>query len=357
MILGDHGPQTTIDEDLKALGMEHLLEGAGTGRKKKMDDDREAAPRQDIPVRSEDEDEDEDDDEIDEDIADIDENSDDDIDEEEDEDDDEDDDEDEDIDEDEDEDEDEDDPQMEAAWDVIEAFQQQLQQVQEGDDDARPSYDDLVGVVEAYEYIAEGKKKKKKQSNRIMTASGRLKSKTGAQRRAGKRGAKFLGKGKQMRGTGAIHAKKSNKLAMHTGRMKHVKGGKKVAVTLGMKKTARMSDMDQSGDPIEELSSNLADLREAVTAESTLVEGLRSIHDIAVAFYERIANELQEDEEIDEDDARIALGRHLESIAEDARSVATLIAEDTADLDDAADDLQALAADLDDAMEAMKGIE
>jgi len=424
MILGDHGPTTEMNEDLKALGMEHLLEAAGTGKAKKAGTENQAAPRQEVPVRGEDEEseaEDEvvEDDEIeiedeveegevppqfkkgykkgdkgkgkgDDDDADGDSDDDDDADdddsgkggksgcaEDEDEDIDEDDedeievDEDLDIDEDEDEDEDED-PKVEAAWAVVEAFEERLRAVQEGDDDARPEYDDLVGVIEAYEYITEAKKEKRK--NYVRTATGQRKTKTSAQRQAGRRAGKFLSKGKALRGVGKLHLKKSKKLAARTGRTKHVKAGKKVAVTKGMKMTRRLgADEEPEGTPISELVQHLADLREAVTAtapeieeieeetghdSNELIEGLKAIHDTAVTFYERIASELQEAEEIEEDDARVTMGRFLESIADDAHGVATNIAEDEEiDLEDAAGDLENLAADLNDAIEAMKEIE
>ncbi len=401
MILGDHGPQSTITEDLTALGMEHLLEGHGGKKKKKggygkdkmSDDDEPASPRQPIPVRQEDDDED--DDEIDEDEFEIDEDNDEiDLDEDEvealrdalieyaqeqdydqeqyeemlenesfisefatvff-----------EDEDEDEDEDDGEDDPKQEAAWGVVESFQQKLISVQEGNEDARPGYDDLVGVIEAYEYITEVRfgKRGGKQAKGMKRARKRGKAKRMGKKRAmaAKQGKHFI-KGQKQTTTQVKKALRQS-IKGSTGRFK--KSQREKLKHIG---DIQAGDEEAGGTPISELVDNLNALREAVRAPTeenedssgeTLVEGLKAIHDTAVMFYERIASELREDEdeEVDESDGRVAVGRHLEKIAEDANDVACGIVEGTSDLDDAAGDLQNLAADLNDVMEAMKAIE
>ena len=98
-------------------------------------------------------------------------------------------------------------------------------------------------------------------------------------------------------------------------------------------------------------------LREAATE---LHEGFTSIQTVATEYFERIAHEVSESEDVDpETDPRVAMGRHLEGIAQNAEQIAEQIAEGGAGhtLEDYADDLKALADDLDDAMEVMKEID
>jgi len=417
MMLGDHGPQTTIEEDLQALGMGHLLAEADACPSSKGGDDEDEdedegqeeqtegreyddeTPRTEVDVRAEDEDEeieiDEDEFfeavgefmetlELDEDQVDealesdefVDvfiealESS---VDEEEDEDEDED-------EEEKDEDEEIDDPKMEAAAEVLGFFYDGLQAMTE-DDDA-PSYDDLVGVIEAYECITDGVldeaskragalralRKARRKKGRLLKR-GKMKKSTF---KAAKRGRMMIG-GHEFKAGAQARAEFRKKMRSASPRMRKAlkkrlkaqQGVTAMDVKARIKGKKMAADVETQGNPISELVQNLNDLREAVQSDDSaaeeLIDGLRSIYETSTTFYERIAEEVNEDETLDEedkeDDPRVAMGRHLESIAEDSAAVAQRIAEGEADINDAADDLRALAADLDDAMEAMKGIE
>jgi len=416
MMLGDQGPQTSIEEDLQALGMGHLLAEADTCPSSKGDGDDddededegkeeqteareydEETGRTEIEVRAEDEDEYEiDEDEffeivgefmesldLDEDQVDdaleseeftdifvealVENDALDEIDEDE---------EDEEIEEDEDE---IDDPRMEAAADLLGLFYEHLQTMTEDDD--RPNYDDLVGVIEAFEYLTDGilDETKRTMGLRALRKARRMKSrlaKRGKMKRstfkAAKRGRMMIG-GHEFK-AGAASRAQFRKLMRSASPRRRKALKKRLKAQMGVtskdvkaritgKKMA--ADVEPQGSPISELVQHLNDLREAVQSDDSaaeeLVDGLRSVFETATTFYERIAEEVSSDESIEEedkeDDPRVAMGRHLESIAEDSAAVAQRIVEGEADINDAADDLRALAADLDDAMEAMKGIE
>lgn len=119
-----------------------------------------------------------------------------------------------------------------------------------------------------------------------------------------------------------------------------------------------LAELDAHLDAIRDTVSESERESMVESVSNKLLEGLKEIHDAATGYYESIAQEINEDEyEVDEDDARVAIGRHFEGIAQDAYAVAEQIAEGQADLHDAADDMQALAADLADALEATKGID
>jgi hypothetical protein len=264
------------------------------------------------------------------------------------------------------------DPKSEAAYEVLEAFYGQIDALQEGDDEAQPGYDELVGVVEAYEYLHEI-------ATRVLGGKiirGRQARSAGAaqQCRAANPGKKCVKVGRRYVARGAVSGRKKAKSRL-SGRKAHRGAG-----TAHMKKSLRRSgaakarrrgvrsDVEiDSGANLSELEQNLADLRQTVSeaeieeaveiASNELLEGLKAVYDASTDWYEKIANEVKESENVEDDDARVAMGRHLEGIAEDAARVAQLIAEGEASIEDAADDLEALGADLDDALEAMKGID
>jgi len=258
------------------------------------------------------------------------------------------------------------DEKFEAALAVIESFEGQLAVVAEGDEDAAPSYDDLVGVIEAYEYITEmrfGKKGSKAQKGKKRALKrGKAKQRGKMKARAHKAGKHF------------VQGKKMTTSQLKTDLRKQVKGAHgRYRKSLKSKiKGLAHSTLDQDEQPMEgtspisELVQNLNALSEAVaegdqaeTAHDELMEGLKAIHDTSTAFYTRIAEELAEDEDMDPDcDERIDMGRYLEGIAHDAVAVAEGMesGEGEFTLEDYADDLATLAGDLDKAMEAMKEI-
>lgn len=265
-----------------------------------------------------------------------------------------------------------------AALNVVDSFYEEIDQLKEGDE--QPTYDDLVGVIEAYEALAEetgllterfrgAMKAKLKRGKRKMMRTGRGKRLKRALGRARKRG-KFVVGGQMM-----TRAQKMKELR------KQLKGAKgryaksirqKIKATRGGGKRnggnyagprAESSEQDNS---LGELVKNLSDLKSTVessadqaSAAEELIEGFSSISSVAKQYYERIADEVSEDKDVGEDDPRVAMGRYLESICNDATERASALAdgEDRWSIDQFAEDLQALAADLDDAMEAMKEID
>lgn len=265
---------------------------------------------------------------------------------------------------------------FEAALDVVEAFEQQLQVVAEGDEDAKPSYDDLVGVVESYEYITEILARIKG-GKIIRGLKARAAGAMQKARAAFGKGKHLVKVGRRYVARGAASAKKRilGKRAGRKAQRGAGKAHKKKAERRSQAAKAKHSDVDQTqhGSPISELVQNLNALQEAVaegeqaeTAHDELMSGLQSIHETSTAFFERIAAELAEDENVDPDlDKRVAMGRHLEAIAKDSVSVAESLNDPEATdengneftLEDYADDLATLANDLDKAMEAMKAIE
>ena len=278
----------------------------------------------------------------------------------------------------------------EAAHAVLGSFYGQLEQIQEAEEveeDDHPSYDNLVGVIESYEHVYDDLME---DVDAILEAENLDEAKKGFRRlkaklRLGKRKFMKSAKGKKLkrvvarmhsRGMHLVGGVKMragqflrslrNKLKGAGGKFARsirnkIAGARNSTVTSGRETVAA-----EGQSPLSELVSNLSALRSQVneqddvaSASDELLEGLRSVHDVATSYFERIAVEVQEDENATEDDARVAVGRHLEKIAEDARRVAEGMVESDGEftLDDYADDLTALAADLDDTMEAMKGIE
>jgi histidinol dehydrogenase len=182
-----------------------------------------------------------------------------------------------------------------------------------------------------------------------------------------KKGAKLVQVGRKFvaRGVASAGKRRKSKIA---GR-KSQRGTGKAKRRKSMRKAARLSnDVDvDTNAALSELDAHLDAIRSTVNDSETeamiesisnkLLESLKEVHDAATGFYESIAGEIKESEDVEEDDERIAVGRHFEGIARDAFRVAEKIAEGEADLHDAADDLQSLSADLADVLEATKGIE
>jgi hypothetical protein len=162
-----------------------------------------------------------------------------------------------------------------------------------------------------------------------------------------------------------------SKLRQHL--MKARKGAKSARYKRSIMKKMRglkhstVSHVEPQGEPVTELEQGLANLRSTVseadqleaieTASNELIEGLKAVHDASTEWFQKIAEEVKESENVTEDDARVAMGRHLEEIAEDCARIAEKLAEGECDIDNAADDLASLGMDLDDALEAMKGID
>ena len=277
-------------------------------------------------------------------------------------------------------------PKTEAAHSVLGMFYAHMEQITESEEveeDSLPSYDNLVGVIESYEHVHDDLLEDVEE---ILEAEDLEEAKKGFRRLKAKL---KLGRRKFMKQAGGKKLKRVQK-RMHDRGM-HLVGGKKMRAGaykrhLRMKlkgasgKYARSirskikssknstigAGVEDNGTPLSELVSNLNSLRDQVneqddvtTAGDELLEGLKSIYDVATSYFTRIAEEVQESEDVAEDDARVVVGRHLEKIAEDARRVAEGLVEGNGEftLDDYADDLTALAADLDESMEAMKAID
>ena len=269
-----------------------------------------------------------------------------------------------------------------AALDVIESFEDTVANLQEGD--TQPSYDELVGVIEAYEAATGGAEG----LTEVMATMG---AKVGSKVWRGGSKVRITAKGARL---GVKKAKKQHSMGLDkpgmskfklvqtkTGGFKKVKkssGEKRAQRKLGkrgkakrMRHAAQTRAKNAKNGPMEstnvsELVANLQALKNSVdesadwdTAAEELIEGFGSLHSVATDYFERIAKEVAESEDVAEDDARVAMGRHLEAISIDAakRAAALREGEDQWSLEQFAEDLQALAADLDDAMEAMGGIE
>jgi hypothetical protein len=362
-ILSDSGPTSSLEEDLNALGLGNFFEQAKPAAKP----DEEEEQRVEVPVRQEacgdkmdDEEEEEEEEEVEVDVE-----------------------EDEDIDEDEDED---GDPKMEAAFEVLDAFYAQLSEGETDDID----HDALVGVIEAYEYITEMPElileKRRRKKIRGKKAVGVSAVDVFKQRHKGMK----MAKGKMLKQdpkTGKV--KKVDKpkgwrqREKKTARVTHKAGAMKKRAK-SVQKGRRMglyNDYGSDNTPIEELVADLNALREAVTEPRTvetetetydldeLREGFESIGTTAWTWMERIAEEvretLSEDEDPDEDE-RVQMGRHLEGLSRDAAkyiemiedgTIAGMIDEGETDIEVVEDDLRNLAADLEDAANAMKQID
>ena len=257
-----------------------------------------------------------------------------------------------------------------GALSVLDVFYEQVNNLQEGDE--QPSYDELVGVIEAYEALAEETGLLTEKFRGAMKAKlkrGRKRAMRGAK---GKKRARLLGRAHK-RGKFVVGGQVMTKSQKLKSLRKAIKGAKgKYAKSLRDKLKSARGSGKRSGpmagysESTEELVQNLRDLRNAVeesgehaSAANELIEGFGSLEAVAKEYYERIAAEVSEDEDVAEDDSRVTMGRHLERIAQDAGKRAAAIAEgdDRWSLDQFAEDLQAIAADLDDAMEAMKSID
>lgn len=263
------------------------------------------------------------------------------------------------------------DEKLVAAIDVLGAFYDKL------DEDEGESFDSdtLAAVIEAYEYVADsfglldemrrfrikggkktritrGARKKAMKGHKggvermKYTASGKKVRKSSDEIRAQKRAARKLAMGAASRKGGAMHRARS------------------------MRKSKRLaSDETHEGTPLSELVQNLGALKEAVQGKvdyrksaEELKEGFNSIGETASTWMESIATEVKqaktEEQDFDpENDPRVQMGRHLDGIAESAALIIQALDAGEADLQEAATDLESLAADLNDAAEVMKTIE
>lgn len=264
--------------------------------------------------------------------------------------------------------EDEDLARYNGARDVITIFYEQINALQEGDE--KPSYDELVGVIEAYEALAEETGMLTERFRGAMKAKLKRGKKRAMRGAAGKKRMRLLGRAKK-RGKFVVGGQMMTKGQKRKHLMTQLKGAKgKYAKSIrdkikSMRGSKRGGPMEDTGSSTEELVKNLRDLRTAVeesgqhaSAANELIEGFTNLEAVAREYYERIAAEVSEDKDIAEDDSRVTMGRHLERIANDAgkRAAALGEGEDRWGLDQFAEDLQAIASDLEDAMEAMKSI-
>jgi hypothetical protein len=367
-LLGGHEPETTLEEDVTALGLEEyfgLTEAKKTAGDKSgaKEGEKEFVGRTNVPVRTEDGDDDDDD-------ADIEEDEDaDDVDIEEDEDSDDD----EGVSEDEtvDEDENSDDPKLESAFEVVNSFRAQMSELDEDDSEFEGfEEDEIMGVLQAYDYIVEAllgeaRAKRGKKRTREQRIAGRKRGKK--LKKFKKKAQRERKKGKKKRGkikVGGKWIKKTSKKGKRE-TAKRQKRAELAAKGQAGRFGIEFSDVKTDGSAISELVSDLADLRSALV-ESTqpettfeeLLEGFTSVHDTATAIYEKIAAEVTEAEDVDPDeDERVQIGRHFEGIANDAAAIIEAIKNEEADIAEASEDLAKIAADLHEAMEAMKEID
>lgn len=390
-MLRDNGPVSSFEEDVKALGIGHLFENGTKAQKAEaapmteqdeQDEKKENpfakynAEKADKKDDSEDEDEDEEKDEEPKAKSEAE------------------DDEDEDEDEETEEEQDDslfgamcdEDEKLDAAVDVLDAF---YSTIAESEDGAEFDHDSLVGVIEAYEYMAEATgllDEAKLRKGRRATSQKRREARL-AGHRAHKGGAEKRRKASEHAAgkSGKVVVRRDEKGKMHKIRGREAMGLKAMSqaqrrykgysVKLSGGGTARPamkkvhSDVEQDGSPITELVGNLAALKEAVKSNvdyrqqaEELKEGFNAIGETASTWMESIATEVKksvaETENYDADnDPRVHMGRHLDGIAESAALIIAKLDEGEANLEDAASDLQNLSADLNDAAEAMKGIE
>lgn len=252
-------------------------------------------------------------------------------------------------------------PKLEAAYFVLDAFYGQLA---EGETDSidKPT---LVGVVEAFEHV--------------LADLGLLDEwKGGMGKAVSRHGIRAMAHGKMPHAASMTHQKKVSEIKVKMGKahsfkkglhsfkppaMKHGKHGK------GGMGYGKKHEDEQTGEqaPIKDLVASLAALKEAVTtgrvvneASNELIEGFNSIGATATTWYEGIAKEVKAalaEGKADENDARIAIGRHLCGIAEDAAEQAEAISTGQFIAENAENNLRCLAADLDDVVEAMKSVE
>ena len=242
-------------------------------------------------------------------------------------------------------------PKFEAALTVLDAFYGQLQE----DEGQSLDREALVGVVEAMEHILEDlgilNDTPTHLGKRIVQYESRHKAKglaipTGALQKAGK--------------VHEIKARLEN--AAH-----FQKGLANCGAPTAQVGRAHPNGAYEQDNSTSTLVQNLAALRDAVTegseiqaAAEEMAEGFQSISATATAWYESIAAEVKtglSEGTVAEDDARIAIGRHLEGIAYDAEAHLAALSEDACDLNNVAANLESIAADLNDVAEVMKSVE
>lgn len=250
-------------------------------------------------------------------------------------------------------------PKLEAAYFVLDAFYGQLA---EGETDSidKPT---LVGVVEAFEHV--------------LADLGLLDEwKGGMGKAVSRHGIRAMAHGKMPHATSMTHQKKVSEIKVKMGKAHNFKKGLHAFKPPVMKKGGKggmgygkKHEDEATGEPapIKDLVASLAALREAVTtgrvvseASSELLDGFNSIGATATTWYEGIAKEVKAalaEGKADANDARIAIGRHLEGIATDAAMHVEAITSGQFIAENVENNLRALAADLDDVVEAMKSVE
>jgi len=242
-------------------------------------------------------------------------------------------------------------PKLEAAFAVVDSFYSQLAEGETNTIDR----DTLVGVVEAMEHILAD-----------FGVLGEMHGFSGAVMRHAAR-AKAHGK---MGATASM-------TKQHKVKEMKVKLGKKHAFKKGLEsfKPPAMHHGKGHGAKHEDENSlsavvgNLTALRDSLkenaqAAESTgeLAEGLKAVGETATAWYEAIAKEiksgLSEGKQVEENDPRVLIGRHLEGIASDAaENLSTIESGAKINMEAAESNLRNLAADLNDIAEVMKSVE
>jgi len=247
-------------------------------------------------------------------------------------------------------------PKLEAAFAVLDSFYGQLAEGETSTIDR----DALLGVVEAFEYVATDLGILSEMHGGMGKHIARHSARASAHGMMAHPGSMtHQGKVKEIKvKMKKAHAFKKGLKDFKPPAMKHGKHGKGYG---------KHEDEEQTSTPLSDLVTNLNALKNAVTAgkveqesQSELLDGFKSVHETATTWYEAIANEVKtaiSENKTDENDPRIVIGRHLEGIANDAASVGSLVAEGKVTAEQAENDLRNLAADLDDTVEVMRSVE
>jgi hypothetical protein len=266
--------------------------------------------------------------------------------------------------------EEEQDSKMESVIDVLRSFYEHIDALAEGTEE-KPSYDDLVGVIEAFEYINEdliAEARFGKKGGKAYRGAKRQK-KTGFGKKMKKIEGRMHGKHKYTR-EGLTKAQLKTKLATEIRAAKSPRYKKALKVRQKELRHSVVADTEPKGEALHELVSNLKSLGEAVSKNkethdfaSELREGYESVMNTAGTWMTRIAEEVRETlaEDADPDkDPRVHIGRHLDSIGRDAAKLIAKIDEGAVTeetVEQFSSDLATLAEDLKDAAEAMKQVE
>lgn len=240
-------------------------------------------------------------------------------------------------------------PKLDAAFGVIDSFYSQLAEGETTTIDR----DTLVGVVESMEHILSD-----------FGLIGEMKGMGGAIMRHAKRSQAH---GKMMPTASMTKQAKVKEMKVKLGKKHAFKKGlasfKPPVLSKG-----KGTKTEQADTTIASLVGSLTALRNVVkesantaTTGAELAEGLKAVHETATAWYEAIAKEVKAglaEGKVDQNDPRIAIGQHLNSIADDAAAnLAAIESGATINTEAAEYNLRNLAADLDDAAAVMKTVE